>query len=148
MDLAANSPKTWRALSLITFLCSLAIPAFTGNEPEPVYGLAALLLGWLGPLDGHVSWLANPTLILSWKNLLKDSQKARALSVLSLFLACSFFFTKNINTNGTYPGPIDIHLGYAIWLLSIIFQLVAASLALTGHNPNNSLKADGLQSPP
>ena len=46
--------------SLALYATGFAFPAYyIGNTHEPQNSSSLLLMGWLGPLDGHFSWFAN-----------------------------------------------------------------------------------------
>jgi len=73
-------------ISLPAYAGSLALPAYLTDTDAPGrslehYGLEAFLLEPIGVVDGQISWLANPLLLVSWV------RRAQARPWASFFLA-------------------------------------------------------------
>ena len=116
----------------------------------PFGGLIILVVGWIGvPLGGaNVTWLANPFLAVAWITLVvawATSLSPRALVVCFAALAFSFassalavifsasfpsFAQVTIGTSGRSNAISHLHIGYWLWLSSMIVMLVGNSIQL------------------
>ena len=109
--------------SLIFFAACLALPAYyLGEQHQPQMSYQALILGWLGPLGGQLSWFANVFFLIA---LLKY-RKPKTSSILgftSLAFALSFLadgrdavskISWDISEDVTAYGA-----GYMLWIVSI-----------------------------
>jgi hypothetical protein len=120
----------WICLAL--FVICLAFPGFyVGLEREPNLAYSLLMLGWLGPLDGHLAWFANPLLLAAL--IKRNSYKTSfVLAVIALALALSFLAYERIIVSEapSYKPIVAYGWGYFLWLASIgYFATVQYSLA-------------------
>lgn len=133
-------------LSVVSFLVSLALPAFSYSEinegARNFPGWSALLMGAFGALlgllqilDGHsdlapaMAWFANPLLLGTWLCVL--ARLPRAAMVLGLAsLACSCIFLPAdillVPENRRWFN-VQAAAGYYLWTSSMVCALVAAA---------------------
>jgi hypothetical protein len=113
-------------LSLGIYVLSWFFRAFTTNSvgDEVVLGYQAAIMGGLAILSGGlmewIIWLANPLFILSIVLKFQGNRKAKILSLMSVVIAFSFLFWKDIlsSENGSRAVIESRGLGYYLWLLS------------------------------
>lgn len=119
-------------VSLILFMISLLLSAYYTNKDHngPVQGYLLLLIGWIGIIGGHFSWLANPSLLMTWTLMcFKPTLKfAIYFGSLSMALSLSFLFHEKCLVNShefvakiTGYGP-----GYYFWVASMAVALLGA----------------------
>lgn len=104
--------------SVCLYLVSLALPGFdTRAAGSLAYGIEVLLVGWLGPLDGHFAWFSNPLYFVALVRAprLKSSIQ---LAGFALILALSFLLHDTI-ASGDRDHPIELRAGYFVWIASI-----------------------------
>lgn len=133
--------------SIILFLLSLFLPAFTYQTSSHIDGLMALtmsllpaIFGILGTIQGHtdffgtISWFANPILFSSWIFLFRKSRnRALFTSVLAFVLSLLFLTTHTIPVpDNNNMENISVSYGYFMWLASILCACVV-SYSLTSH---------------
>lgn len=109
----------WICLAL--FASSLAFTGFyVGEAREPSAALQLLLMGWLGPLDGHFAWFANVFLLAA---LIKSNRPKTSLvlALIALAFALSFLgYKKIIVSEAPSYGRIEAYgWGYALWIASM-----------------------------
>jgi len=113
-------------LSLILFIISLFLPAFTFGTSNVYEGYSALLLGPLGVLAYCFVWFANPFLFISWvKYSNKQYDKGYSYSIISLIFTLSFLLYQRLPEGSAGNHTFTIGSGYYVWLLSIVLCLVA-----------------------
>lgn len=115
--------------SLIFYLMCFIFPAFYAGEiREPNYPSELLMMGWLGPLDGHFSWYANIFYLLSLIYFKKEA--SLALILIAAMLALSFLTKDEIirNEGGGTSHITAYGIGYFLWVTSLIMLLVAKAL--------------------
>jgi hypothetical protein len=108
--------------SIILFLASLFFPGFyVGYPSQPWASILLLLTGWLGILDVHFSWFANPFYVLAL--ILRRSKRTTSLylELISLLLATSFLLYRTIVVSEapTYAPIAEYGWGYYLWILAI-----------------------------
>ena len=116
-------------LSLLCFVICLFFPAYyAGIDALPGSSLFLLLLGWLGPLDGHYSWFANPVygIALILGLLRQHPRLTAALSGLSLCIALTFLLNKEILINEAGHQARIVAYGWGYWLGLAAFVVLAA----------------------
>lgn len=93
-------------------------------------GIALLLVGGFGLLDGVVAWLANPPLFLSWIILAIGSRRLSGLGVIAAFvsfcLSLSFLLQVELVpdfANGGRGKIVGYGPGYWMWVGSIATAL-------------------------
>ena len=110
-------------VSIGLFVLSLAFPGYflsiNRDEPtEPAFYI--LLIGWIGILDGHVSWFAN----LFYFKALHNYRRKKSSSIfgfIALYLALIFLLYDDqmINMVPSYSPISGYGLGYMLWVTSI-----------------------------
>lgn len=118
--------------SLVLYALALTGPGFYfGSSREPWEAHLLLLVGWLGPVDGHFSWIANPAYLIAHLMYRTREWSFRA-SAVALLLALSFLLhpTIAVSEAPTYANIVGYGWGYILWVLSI------ATLAAS-HFPSN-----------
>lgn len=111
---------------LMFFLCLFLQAVEIGNHGWSLGG-ELLLLGWLGVLFGHFTWLANLIWLIAWLAIYIDKPVAAlSISVAAFLLAGSFVFHETIVWNEAgLPSAIRHYgAGYYLWLVSILAQVV------------------------
>lgn len=106
-------------LSITCYITSLLTNAFFTNMPN--YGYQLLEVGWLGILEGSITWFANPIYYFSlltgrWPKLSLIS------SALAFFIAGLFLLTFHqlYTSEGGSAGDIQyLAIGYYLWLTSM-----------------------------
>jgi len=142
-----RSKKTARMLliaSVVLFLVSLTQNAFcVRHDAAPsgfkcdIYGIAVLVIGWLGILTVHetgplavLPWFANPCLLAAWIAVLTSRRAAAMIfSALGALLGLSFLFarTEMISEAGGAGDPIASYgAGYWLWLASLAVAFASA----------------------
>lgn len=119
-------------ISLILFMVCLALPGFYIREAhEPQLSFYLLIMGWLGPLDGHFSWFANIYFLIALLKY-KKPKTSSSLGFIALALALSFLGYEKIIVSEapTYARITAYGFGYMLWFLSIgILSIGQFSLA-------------------
>lgn len=94
---------------------------------------AALMIGWLGPLDGHFSWYANPLFLLALLSA-NSPKRSSTLGFLALVIATSFLFHKKIIVSEapTYKTIMSYGWGYGLWVTSLAVFSVGQLLRVRG----------------
>ena len=134
-----NKNKIFIGVSIaIYFLCLTQATYYTRvtstGSLDP--GWMALLFGWLGLLVGVFAWLGNIFLFISWYEYFKEKYlNSLVWAVLALFISLSFLLYQEILTDeGGGKSPITGYgLGYWLWLISELFTVVSATIALTSR---------------
>jgi hypothetical protein len=121
-------------ISLLCYLACLALPGYyIGERFEPQMAYAALMIGWLGPLDGHFSWYANPLFLLALLYANRP-QRSSVLGFIALALAISFLFHKKIIVSEapTYKTIMSYGWGYGLWVTSLAVFSIGQLLRALG----------------
>ncbi len=108
-------------ISIALYALCLAFPAYyIGEAHEPQNSFSLLLMGWLGPLDGHFSWLANLFYLLALI-MYKKPNVSVGFGLLALILALSFLSHKRIIVSEapTYKNIVGYGYGYFFWVAAI-----------------------------
>ncbi|WP_431261912.1 hypothetical protein ACQ859_17050 [Roseateles chitinivorans] len=126
-------------LSLALYVVSLFNDAFYIDAPNP----SALAPGWItlvagpfalfaGSWSQHaLAWLANPLMLGAWTTTAGGHRiQARIFAVLALLFMSSFLLQQSIitSTNGDFSKITGRGIGFWIWMLSGIVQVVASFL--------------------
>jgi len=122
-------------ISVLCYLACLTLPAYyIGAQFEPQMAYAALMIGWLGPLDGHFSWYANPLFLLALI-FVNRPQRSSTLGFIAFALAVSFLFHKNIIVSEapTYEVIISYGWGYGLWVTSLAVFSIGQLLRAQGE---------------
>lgn len=139
-------------LSAACFAVSLFPPAYYSGEAfKPAYGYGLLMFGWMGPLDGHFAWLANPAYLIAL--VAKPAKRPRvsaAASLIGLAFALSFLLHKKMMDlemgNVFYRTIMAYGFGYWLWLAAFVV-LAAVSilreLEARASAPLNNEQASG-----
>ena len=117
----------WGLLALGLYMLSLVVPAVItrklfggGMETDP--GMACLLLGWC-----TIPWYANPFLLFAViANAMRANEVAIIFSATALVAAFTLF--------GYNPRELQPHVGYFLWLASIVATLVASVTRMHDRN--------------
>lgn len=134
--------KIIASTSAIVFLIACFNPAFEVTHitiPSDVaQGYACFIFGGFGIYCFYLwnfVWLANPLYILSLVSFagIEDDKyvnKSIILSLCSVIIGISFYYCDSIciNESGSPSGVGSLYLGYYLWVLSFIIQLVGVSL--------------------
>jgi len=90
---------------------------------------ATLMIGWLGPLDLHFSWYANPLYLFALLSA-KRPNRSTALGTAALALALSFLFYEKIVVSEapTYKTIVSYGWGYGLWVTSIAVLVIGQLL--------------------
>ena len=113
----------WGLLALALYMLSLVTPCVItaklfGGGTETEAGIACLLLGMF-----TIPWYANPLLLFAViANALRAHEVAIIFSVTALIAALTLF--------GYNPRDVQPHIGYAIWLASIVATGIASIVRL------------------
>jgi len=121
-------------ISILCYLACLALPGYyIGERFEPQMAYAALMIGWLGPLDGHFSWYANPLFLFALLSANRP-QRSSILGFLAFALAISFLFHKKIIVSEapTYKTIMSYGWGYGLWVTSLAVFSVGQLLRVLG----------------
>ena len=116
----------------------LALDCFYIDRADPdawAPGIALLLIGWLGLLDGMLAWLANPMLALAWIAIWFPRLRfvSLACAVIALLFALSFLLHDDImaDEGGGRAAITEYHWGYWLWLGSIAAMVIGAAVAVS-----------------
>jgi len=119
------------ALAFVSWLCSLALPAFSDYSGEMLWGLNILLVGWLGPLNLTFAWFANFFFLVAVARLLCGGTTCYNPVVAFIISLDTLRFTSYPRNEG---GAMSIIYGYGpgalLWFLSIALLMIAAGLRL------------------
>lgn len=108
-------------ISIALYALCLAFPAYyIGDAHEPQSSLSLLLMGWLGPLDGHFSWFANLFYLLALIKYKKPNVSA-GFGILALILALSFLTQERVIVSEapSYKDIVTYGYGYFFWVSAI-----------------------------
>lgn len=137
-------------ISILCYLACLAFPGYyIGERFEPQMAITALMIGWLGPLDGHFSWYANPCFLIALL-IANRPQRSSTFGFIALALAVSFLFHKKIIVSEapTYSTIMSYGWGYGLWVTSLfvfsIGQLLRAQGAENGRITTVSFLSFGI----
>lgn len=115
-------------IGIVLYLICLSQDAFyvSGRNPDAwSNGLGLLLTGWVG----HISWLANPILFLSWMFFAWEKYTVCLVtSVFALLIALAFLMTDSIvvSTRPDYELVVSYEIGYYFWLCSMLASIVVS----------------------
>ena len=125
------------ALSLMLYGLCLLAPAYKvdGSGSGGAYpGWVTLLLGPIGLLGGHISWLANPALCYSWVMLSRRNYPAASTSAsIALVAALTFPFYSTVPVGGSGNFSFSAQYGYYMWLASIVLALASGMAGGAGR---------------
>ncbi len=132
------SISMFRCIALIPialWLISLVVPAAGWGKGELGPGWQILFLGWMGILNAQFGWLANIAFVCSIPLIMSDRQpSSTAQFVFNLGLALptlqALFWAKVHTHQGDYP--VDVGVGYYVWLVAMFSQLVFLNVARRG----------------
>lgn len=143
--------------SILFFLLSLVVPAFSYSGPSYIYGWTALLVGLvpaifgiLGTVQGHldyfgsIAWFANLMLLMSWLFLVRRSRgQAMLASSAAMVLSLMFVTTHKISLpDGGTMEHVSVSYGYYLWVTSIVYVLIAACFFIElGNKPDANDKS-------
>jgi hypothetical protein len=130
-------------ISVALYALCLAFPAYyIGDTHEPQSSLSLLLMGWLGPLDGHFSWFANLFYLLALIKYKKPNVSA-GLGILALILALSFIAHERIIVSEapTYKNIVGYGYGYFFWIAAIGQLSLTQILSINFKNSPPKVKA-------
>jgi len=126
-----------RIVSAVLILCSvgayifsLSLPAYKTESGTDWSAKIALLYGVLDLLGLHVPWLANPLLLASWITWLTFTRLSLILAACAFVASLAFWIGEGqvqVPTGSSSSTYVALS-GYYVWLLSTIFQLLAAVL--------------------
>ena len=124
----------WRHAGLLVACCFFAISLFsstleTGNGNGFLLGLVCLLFGW----GSHLSWYANPPLLLAGVFLLTKRPGAAAISAavaIALMLTALQITETYVNEAGTKAPVTGYGLGFYLWIGSGVALLITALASL------------------
>jgi len=116
--------------SLALYVACLALPAYVtveGGSSQAHLGLEALVLGPLGILNGHFSWLANPFLWGAWITRTRSGDTPSfMLALLAIPVAALFALGDKIAVGSAGEYLYHAAAGYYLWLGSILAAGAAA----------------------
>lgn len=125
------------SISIFCFLTCLFLPGYyIGERFEPQIAYVVLLMGWIGPLDLHFSWYANPLYIFAL-GAASRPKKSAILGIIAFALAISFLFYKKIMVSEapTYEEIMSYGWGYGLWVTSFaVFSIGQMLRALEVEN--------------
>lgn len=110
-------------ISLLLFAFSLIFSGFYIRDTHEAYnGFGLLLNGWLGILDFHFSWLANPMYFLALKVRKSNPGRSFFWAICGFLITLEFLRHKSILTDegGGTAEITGIGWGYYLWLMSIL----------------------------
>jgi hypothetical protein len=111
------------ALSLLFYIASLLLSGYyTGPTQQDNYGFVLLLTGWLGAINAHFSWFANPLYFWALKIRKTNPRGAVLRALLAFCVALEFLLHRSILTDeGSGTATITgVGWGYLFWLLSFL----------------------------
>lgn len=125
--------KYFLILSIVVYLVSLALPLFINFHPtdnrlveyENVYGLQALILGWMTfPLLDFFCWLSNFTLLFCW--ILYRKAISLYVGLIGILFASLFLINHFTQLDFMEIREYDLFpIAPFIWIASMILQLIA-----------------------
>lgn len=119
-------------LGIALYVSCLFFTAFYLREiREPQAASAVLAIGWLGILDSHFSWYANPIFLIAIIISRKNPTLSLLLGVLALLLVLSFLTHKRIVVSEAHASITAYGIGYFLWALSIAVFLTGQFIAAT-----------------
>jgi len=131
-------------IAILLFVISLTQPAYYINRKDYdgwANSFDLLIFGWSGVLYGGAAsaWLANPLIILSWLFFFKERGGSVVTSVLALFFSASFLFFDTVisSEKPDYSIITARKAGYWIWLASIAFFFISATITYYVEKNNN-----------
>lgn len=121
------SGNKYSIISLIViWVFSLALPGITGNTSSTP-GILILVIGIFGPLQGILSWYANPCAFFAIRYLVKYKYKeALFFSIASILLGLQAFMFQGRNISYIdSDGPFGtLAFGYYVWMLFLVLLFI------------------------
>jgi len=109
------------AASITSFVLSLYSIVFISTAKAQLNGFYFLELGWLGPLNAHIAWYANPVYLLALlKVLVNSSSNITKLSSCALGLGLSSAITLPLTRSVDTYEFYGLGIGYFLWLLALV----------------------------
>jgi hypothetical protein len=124
------------AVGVVLYAIACATPALTfeKNGRQNWFGIAVLLMGWMGIFFGQIGWFANLLLPIGWVCLLFRRWIAAAIvGVLALVVAANTFFLYVQDVPGDEGGTTTLvfqhpHVGFYFWVASIVELIATAGI--------------------
>jgi hypothetical protein len=129
--------------AVVVFAACLLLPAYyVGDRLEPQSSLSLLLTGWMGPLDGHFSWYANPLFAIAVLYAAR-ARRSAMLATGALLLAMSFLLHGRIAVSEapTYQRIAGYGWGYGLWVAAMAMLAAGQWLASRGASAGRILAA-------
>jgi len=126
--------------SIVLFVASLFFPAFYVHTPDsPWQSYLLLLTGWLGVMDAHFSWFANPFYLLAIIFSALKRKVSMYFEAIALLLALSFLLHRTVMVDeGGHSGDVVRYgLGYYLWVLAmavLFIEDLSACLSLRNES--------------
>jgi uncharacterized membrane protein YozB (DUF420 family) len=121
----------YRIASIAVFILSLTLDCCNYGGGYTLSSFFCFAFGPLGLLLvseslGHICWIANPLLIISWFKIKKE-HTAFVLSSISFLIALSFLFIRSFCDPETGVKHVtSMKAGYWLWLLSHMLMLISS----------------------
>lgn len=125
-----SAKNTHLIISILCYLICLILPGYyIGERFESEISFVSFMIGWLGPLDGHFAWYANPLFLLAVL-CIKRPYISSALSFFALVLALSFLLHEKIiiGESPTYKTIMAYGWGYGFWVVSLFVFFIGQFL--------------------
>jgi hypothetical protein len=123
------------------WVLSLALPALAVRGGPEATGWRLLLEGWKAVDGGVFAWFANPAFVVAL--ILASASRWRSAAVmagLGVAFALSSFATEQIlSAGGAATPPLDLRVGFALWLAAQIL-LLGWTIGQVYLQPRNGLR--------
>jgi hypothetical protein len=127
-------------ISILLYIISLNLPAYSTDGGTTTDGLNALIFGWMGLIigSGYLSWFANPLYFAALLTNSKFTKLSLILNIFALLFAIGFMGTSKIiiNAAGKEGYITKLHSGFWFWMFSIIVLLFFQIFRILNNNFN------------
>ena len=130
-----NSKQLYK-VAIVTYFISLILPVWIVKGNNPIYGLEALLIGWLAVLILDPRWFCNLALIYSTNCVFKKFNKIQLkrtfilAAVGTTVILGPFHGGLSLGTFDLFEGK-GLDLGGYLWVISLWLFAVSAKIKST-----------------
>jgi hypothetical protein len=140
MKTRKRTERTFFWLSVILYVSSFFLPAFSLRNGEDYFGWMAFYLGLVGQavLSPHcLAWWANPALVVIVWPLIHFQKWLPAASgaLIAFLISGAFALQEKVPGTSNYETITALHIGYVLWVLSPVAAMLSALASYDWESP-------------